>query len=152
MKNRKLQIQHLSVRMKAYSKLPFIEVPPNGWIKAIRTALGMSLLQMGKKLSITKQSASDIERREIDGSITIRALKETAAALDMQFVYGFVPKDGSLDNLIAKKAKALATEIVMRTSHSMKLEDQENTYDRIDKAIKERTISIANEVPKILWE
>lgn len=41
--------------------------------------------------------------------------------------------DGSLDALIERKAKALATEIVLRTSNSMKLEDQENSMYRIEK-------------------
>jgi hypothetical protein len=70
----------------------------------------------------------------------------------MELVYGFVPKDGSLDALIERKAKELATEIVMRTSNSMKLEDQEISYGRIQKAIEERTISLKNEMPKILWD
>jgi hypothetical protein len=47
--------------------------------------------------------------------------------LDMQLVYGFVPNDGSLDALIEKRAKELATQIVMRTANTMKLEDQANS-------------------------
>jgi hypothetical protein len=70
----------------------------------------------------------------------------------MELVYGFVPKDGSLDALIDRKAKELATQIVLRTSNTMKLEDQGNTSKRIDKAIKERAAMIKNEMPKILWD
>lgn len=152
MAHRKLQIQHLNDRMKKFSTLAQVAIPPNGWIKAIRTALGMSLQQMGNKLSITRQSAQDIERREKDGSITLKALKESAAAIDMQLVYGFVPKDGTLEKLIENKAKEVATKIVMRTSSTMKLEDQENSRQRIEKAIKERTTEIVNEMPKFLWD
>ena len=39
-----------------------------------------------------------MENREKDGSITIKALKEIAKALDMQLVYGFVPNDGFIRN------------------------------------------------------
>ena len=46
----------------------------------------------------------------------------------------------------------LATQIVMRTNNSMKLEDQENTKQRIEKAIQERAIAIKNEMPKTLWD
>ena len=53
---------------------------------------------------------------------------------------------------IERKAKELATQIVLRTSNTMKLEDQENSEKRIEKAIKERTASIKNEMPKILWD
>ena len=152
MRKKSLQIQQLNSKMQAFSVFNKVVPPPTGWIKAVRSALSMSLQQLGNKLSITKQSVQDIERREKDGSITIRALRDTANALDMQLVYGFVPKDGSLELLIYRKAKELATQIVLRTSNSMKLEDQENSKKRIQKAIKERTTAIKNEMPKILWD
>lgn len=126
--------------------------PPTGWIKAIRTALGISMRQLGNRLSITKQSVQDIEKREQEGSITLKALKEAAKALDMQLVYGFVPNDGTLEALIDRKAKELATQIVSRTSNTMKLEDQENSKQRIEKAIEERAIVLKNEMPKSLWD
>jgi predicted DNA-binding mobile mystery protein A len=112
----------------------------------------MSMQQLGNKLSITKQSVQEIEQREKEGSITIKSLKEVARAMDMQLVYGFVPNDGSLDALIDRKAKELAKQIVMRTSNTMKLEDQQNSAERLEQAIQERTIAIKNEMPKILWD
>jgi predicted DNA-binding mobile mystery protein A len=147
-----LQIQQLNTKMLAYASLQKVAPPPTGWIKAIRNAIGMSMLQLGNRLSITKQSVQDIERREKDGSITIKALREAARALDMQLIYGFVPNDGSLELLIERKAKELATQIVMRTNNTMKLEDQENTKQRIEKAIQERTTIIKTEMPKTLWD
>jgi len=108
--------------------------------------------QLGSKLSITKQSVQDIEKREKDGTISIKSLREAARVLDMKLVYGFVPNDGSLELLIERKAKELATQIVLRTSNTMKLEDQENTKSRIEKAIQERATIIKNEMPKILWD
>ncbi len=138
--------------MQAFAFLRQIPIPPTGWIKAIRTTLGMSLLQMGKKLQITKQSAQEIEQREKDGSITIKSLREVARALDMQLVYGFVPIDDSLDALIERKANELAMKIVMRTSNTMHLEDQGNSSQRLDKAIRERTEIIKRELPKMLWD
>lgn len=147
-----LQIQQLNSKMLAYSSLQQVAPPPTGWLKAVRTALGISLQQLSNRLSITKQSAQEIEQREKDGSITIKTLRETAKALDMQLVYGFVPVDGSLEELINRKAKELATQIVMRTSNSMKLEDQENSRQRIEKAIEERAAMLKNEMPKALWD
>ncbi len=152
MGKKSLQIQQLNTKMLAYASLQKVAPPPTGWIKAIRNAIGMSMLQLGNRLSITKQSVQDIERREKEGSITIKALREAARALDMQLVYGFVPNDGSLELLIERKAKELATQIVMRTNNTMKLEDQENTKQRIEKAIQERTTIIKTEMPKTLWD
>ena len=146
-----LQIQQINHKMAAFATLKQVTPPPTGWVKAIRTSLGISLEQLGKKLSVTKQAVTAIEQREQDGSITIKSLREVAKALDMQLVYGLVPNDGTLDALIERKAKALATEIVLRTSNSMKLEDQENSRQRIEKAIEERTAILKNEMPKLLW-
>ncbi len=147
-----LQIQQLNSKMLAFASLKKVAPPPTGWIKAIRNAIGMSMLQLGKRLSITKQSVQDIERREKDGSISLKALREAARALDMQLIYGFVPNDGSLEALIDRKATELAKQIVQRTSNSMKLEDQENSKQRIEKAIEERATIIKNEMPKTLWD
>lgn len=138
--------------MLAFASLQKVAKPPTGWIKAIRNAVGMSMLQLGNRLSITKQSVQDMESREKDGTISIKALREAARALDMQLVYGFVPNDGSLEALIERKAKDLATQIVMRTNNSMKLEDQENSKQRIEKAIQERAFAIKTEMPKTLWD
>lgn len=152
MAKKSLQIQQLNDKMLAYSSLQKIAPPPTGWIKAVRTAIGMSLQQLSSRLSITRQSVQEMEQREKEGSLTIKSLRETAAALDMQLVYGFVPKDGSLDALIDRKAKELAKQIVLRTSNTMKLEDQENSKARIEKAIEERATEIKNEMPKTLWD
>lgn len=152
MSKRALQIQQLTKKMEAFTEPASVSMPPTGWVKAIRIAIGMSLQQMGKKLSISKQSMLEIEKREKEGTITLKALKATAEAVDMELVYGFVPKDGTLENMIDRKARELATTIVLRTSNTMKLEDQKNSDARIKKAIDEKAATFKNELPKILWD
>ncbi|MCE2833794.1 MAG: mobile mystery protein A [Chitinophagaceae bacterium] len=152
MGKKSLQLQQLNSKMLGFASLKQVAMPPTGWIKAIRTAIGMSMQQLGNKLNVSKQGVMDIEKREKDGSITIKSLREIARAMDMQLVYGFVPNDGSLDALIEKRATELATQIVMRTANTMKLEDQANSKKRIETAIRERATAIKNEMPKILWD
>ncbi len=152
MGRKSLQLQQLNNKMVAFAPLQRVAMPPTGWIKAIRTAIGMSMQQLGNKLSISKQAILDIEKREKDGSITIKSLKEIARVMDMQLVYGFVPNAGSLEELIEKRATELASQIVLRTANTMQLEDQGNSKIRILKAIEERTAAIKNEMPKILWD
>ncbi len=152
MNKKKIQIDQLESRVKRFSHARELPNPPTGWVRAIRLALGMSLQQLASKLKITKQSVQEIEIREKEGSITLRSLRETARALDMELVYGFVPKDGSLERYIDKKARSLAEKIVFRTSNTMKLEEQENTNQRLKKAIEERTVIIKRELPKALWD
>ena len=152
MNNRKIQIEQLEKKIKIYSSTKKVAEPPTGWLKAIRLALGMTLQQLADKLNITKQSVMEVERREKEGSVTIKTLRVTAKALDMELVYGLVPKDGTLENLIERKARELAYKIVSRTSNTMQLEDQENSKERIEKAINERTTILKYEIPKILWD
>lgn len=152
MKKNKLQLEQLESKIKVYVPITKVAVPPTGWIKAVRLGLGMTLQQLANRISISKQSVLEMEQREKDGSISLKLLRDSARALDMELVYGFVPKDGSLDALIERKARELAIKIVNRTSNTMKLEDQENSESRIKKAIDERTALLKNEMPKILWD
>jgi predicted DNA-binding mobile mystery protein A len=152
MRNNKLQFQQLNEKIDQLTGLQHVIVPPIGWIKAIRNGIGMSMEQLGKKLSITKQGVMDIEKREKEGAITIKSMQEIAKAMDMKLVYGFIPNKGSLEQMIETRAIEMAKKIVERTSNTMKLEDQANSKERIEKAIKERASEIINNTPKILWD
>lgn len=150
--NRKLKLEQLDRKLQKYVVLSEKDIPPKGWINAIRTSINMSLAQLGKKLKITAQSVKEIEEREQNKSITLKRLIEFAEVLNLKFVYGFVPNDQSIEKMIEKRAVELATLIVMRTSHTMSLEDQKNSDERLQKAIKDRTEQIKNQLPKFLWD
>ena len=149
--NPNLLIRHLDNKIKSnLSGVPGI--PDSGWIHTIRTTLKMSLRQLANKMSMTPQSVRDIEIREKEGTVTLNTLKDAANALDMQLVFYFLPKDGSIEKLVERKAYEMALKIVSRTSASMKLENQENSDERIKEAIKELTYDIKKEMPKTLWD
>lgn len=152
MSKKRLQAEQLGARLKEMSSLQNVHVPGTGWIKSTRTAIGMSLVQLGTRLGITKQSVLEIENREQEGTLSLKTLREVANAMDMKLVYGFVPNDGSLEALIDRKALEAATKIVIRTSASMKLEGQENNEQRIQKAIAERADELKRELSKVLWD
>jgi len=149
---RHLRISQLDKKIALFSGMKNLPVPGGGWIYSIRTAFGMSLKQLGKKLGITPQGAKDIERREAEGSLTLQRLREVAAAMDMQLVYGLVPKEQSLEKMIEKRAFQMAKDIVLKTSHTMHLEDQGVDQDALRDAIEKRAEKIKNELPKKLWE
>ncbi|SEP18140.1 mobile mystery protein A [Mucilaginibacter sp. OK283] len=154
MKNRKQQliIEQMDKKLTVFKSVENVIIPSKGWLNAVRVSLKMTLQQLGNRLNITAQSANDLEMREALGTISLNRLQEAANALDMKFVYGIIPKDGSIELMIEKRAKELAQKIVLRTSNSMKLEDQENSGERIEKAINEKAEEIKAELPKYLWE
>jgi len=148
----KLQIEHIDKKLAFFNPVKKIDPPQKGWIYAIRTSIKMSLRQLAGRLNVTPQSVKEIEEREATGSITIRSLTQVANALDMKFVYGFVPKDGSIEKMIEKRAEEIAREIVLRTSATMKLEDQENSKERLEKAIENKAAELGSTLPKYLWD
>ncbi|MCA6423993.1 MAG: mobile mystery protein A [Flavobacterium sp.] len=154
MKNTKQQLilEQVDKKLLTFKSLKDTSIPSRGWINTLRIALKMSLRQLGAKISITPQSLKDMESREVAGTITLNTLRDVANAMDMQLIYGFVSKHESLEQMIEKRANELATEIVMRTNNTMTLEDQQNSKERIEKAIAQKTNEIKSEMPKYLWD
>jgi len=148
----KLIIEQVDKKLLEFKSVRNSVIPPKGWIYSIRTALKMSMRQLGNKLNITAQSIKEIEEREENGAITIKSLREAGAVLGMKLVYGFVPHNEKIEKMIEKRAMELAREIVLRTSQSMKLEDQENKQERLEIAICDKANEIKNKMPKYLWD
>ncbi|HMJ67439.1 MAG TPA: mobile mystery protein A [Cyclobacteriaceae bacterium] len=149
-KIKKLQIQHLDSKLREYRKFP--DPPQKGWIRATRTALNMTLQQMGDIMGIAASNVLDMERREIDGTVTLKTLRKAAKALNTNIVYGFLPVDGTFEKMLENRALIVARKIVARTNATMKLEDQSVSKEHLEKAIKELAEEIKNEIPKYLWD
>jgi len=71
-----LKRRQLDANLKGNASAP---TPRGGWIRANREALGMSSLQLGRRLGVSQQEAADLERRERTGSITIATLTKAAS-------------------------------------------------------------------------
>lgn len=149
---KKLLIEQLDQKLKCFQKSEMVLVPSKGWVNTIRTALNMTMAQLGTKLNITRQGVKSIEESEAKGTISINSLKNIGEALDLKFVYGFVPKDGTIDNLINSKAEKLARKIVLRTNQNMKLEDQGISDKKINDSIIDLANEIKREMRKSLWD
>jgi len=151
-KNQKLLIEQIDMKLDPFKGMETLVIPQKGWINAVRSALKMTLRQYGKKLNMTPQSAKELEDREANGSITLKSLKEAGLALNLKLVYGFIPMDGSIEKMIEKRAGEIAREIIVRTSQSMKLEDQENKEERLRKALDAKIKDLIDNLPKYLWD
>lgn len=153
MRNKKKLLQEqLDQKLSNFKDAATILVPENGWVHTIRVALNMTREQLGSKIGLTKGAIQKIEERDATGQITINKLKDVGNALGMKFVYGFIPKDGSIENLINLKAAKLARKIVLRTNQNMKLEDQGISEDKIDASIIDLANEIKREMRKSLWD
>jgi predicted DNA-binding mobile mystery protein A len=149
---KKLLIEQLDQKLANFKDAGMVLVPQKGWVNTIRTNLNMTMDQLGAKLDFTKGAIQKIEEREATGQITINKLKDVGNALNMKFVYGFIPKDGTIENLVNLKSEKLARKIVLRTNQNMKLEDQAIGDEKITKTIKELADEIKREMRKSLWD
>lgn len=149
---KKLLIEQLDQKLANFKDAGKILVPQKGWVNTIRTTINMTRDQLGTKLNLTKGAIQKIEEREATGQITINKLKDVGNALNMKFIYGFIPKDGTIESLINLKAEKLARKIVLRTNQNMKLENQGIGDEKIDKTIKELANEIKREMKKSLWD
>jgi predicted DNA-binding mobile mystery protein A len=149
---KKLLIEQLDQKMAHFKDAGMVLVPQKGWVHTIRTTLNMTRDQLGTKLDLTKGAIQKIEEREATGQITINKLKDVGNALNMKFIYGFIPKDGTIESLINLKAEKLARKIVLRTNQNMKLEDQGISEDKIEHSINDLANEIKREMRKSLWD
>jgi predicted DNA-binding mobile mystery protein A len=123
-------------------------VPDGGWMRTLRTALGMRQADLAVRMGVSRQAVSDLERREQEGGATLKALREAALALDAELVYAIVPRR-SVGETLEHRAMRIAGRITGSVRHSMRLEDQEPASD-----LDERTREVARQLlehPGRLW-
>lgn len=113
-----------------------LRVPPKGWVRAIRDALGMSGVQLGKRLEVSPQTVEAMEKSEAAGTIQLNTLRRAAEALDCTLVYALVPKT-SLENTVNNRARQIATAALARVSHTMRLEDQDTGDGELETRIED---------------
>jgi predicted DNA-binding mobile mystery protein A len=111
-------------------------VPPKGWIRAIRDALGMSGVQLAKRLKVSPQTVEAMEKSEAAGTIQLNTLKRAAEALDCTLVYALIPRS-SLENTVKNRARQIANAALARVSHTMKLEDQDTGDEDLEARIED---------------
>lgn len=119
-----LERSQLLRKVSVLSSLPAsFAVPPEGWIRTIRKALGMTMSQLSKRLNVQQSRISEIEKAEIHDQLTLKTLKAAAHALECRFEYAFIPEK-SLEDVLKERALQLAKEKVAYIAHHMTLEDQ----------------------------
>jgi len=151
MKSSKIQffLDEIQGKLNPFSVLKSEINPDNGWVNAIRISIKMSLRQLGERLHITPQGVRDLEKREKEGAITIKTLKEVGRVLDLDLVYGFISRHNSLEDMIEERAREIAEEVVLRTMH---LDNPKKSENDIKKVIQQKTFEISSKMPSNLWD
>ena len=150
-KHIKLAREQLDVTLGRFEPLKRLVPSGNGWIRAIRDAVGMTGQQLAKRLNINKQRVSRIEHDEKLGKVKIETLRNVAEALDCVFVHAFVPKN-SLKQMVKEQAEVIAKKRMARSNQMMRLEKQELSEAEKAKAMQTIIDEIIEAMPKSLWD
>jgi predicted DNA-binding mobile mystery protein A len=97
--------------------------PQGGWVRSIRTALGMSGEALAVRLGVTRAAVSKLEHGEVIGGITIGKLDQIAIALDCTLVYALIP-NSTLEDTVRRQARQVAAQQLGYAANAMALEDQ----------------------------
>jgi predicted DNA-binding mobile mystery protein A len=135
---------------RAYHQLGGLSLPPEGWLRTVRHALGMSGLQLAKRLGVTKSRVSKAEQGELTGSVTIKTMQSMAEAMNCRFVYAVVP-DREIEEVIKKRALQQARERVRGASTHMALEAQTLSDEQLTFEIDRIASEMVEKMPSDLW-
>jgi predicted DNA-binding mobile mystery protein A len=119
----------LDTRMSLLGPAKQYTPPHSGWVRAIRDALGMSAVDLGRRIGISGSAISALERSERDGIARLDTLRRAAAALDCTLVYALIP-NSTLEHTRRQRAEQLARHQFSHVATTMALEDQAVTADR----------------------
>ena len=123
------EFKHLRLRQLERSLKPFMAAqsvprPTKGWIRAIREASGITLIELATRMKRSLSLAAQFEKSETEYRITLNSLRQVADALGCDLVYALVPKRGTLHDLAESRASEEVSPDVLAVEHTMALENQ----------------------------
>jgi predicted DNA-binding mobile mystery protein A len=127
-----------------------MRTPPEGWLRTVRKALGMSGPQLAKRMGVTRARVKQAEQAELSGGATLRSMQAAAKAMGCRFVYAIVPEK-RIQDVIAAQARRKAEALVGRASTHMALESQALPDHRNAAEIERLSRDLARDMPPDFW-
>jgi predicted DNA-binding mobile mystery protein A len=145
-----LRVEQLQSSLMAHELLLTKRAPSRGWLKEIRRALGRTERQQAERLGISGPALHKAEQSEAEERITLGQLRKLADGLNCELVYALVPRQ-PLTEVVQARARQLAKEEVYGVAHTMSLEDQRPTDERIQKQVARRAEELLRGKWSDLW-
>jgi predicted DNA-binding mobile mystery protein A len=106
------QRTEIASESRAFPHMKDKAVPRGGWVREIRTALGLSQSQLAARAGVSRATVQQMERAEAERRITLASLDRLAAAMGCRVALAIVPKGGSLEDVRRRQATAKAEVIL----------------------------------------
>ena len=146
MNTRIMQIRSLDKKTSSLADAKNIVPKGSGWINTVREALGMTAVQLAKRLGVTQPRIAKLESNE--ENLKLSTMKKVAEALDCEFVYYFKPKT-TFQDIVQNQAKKKAEEILLGVNLNMALENQDI---QTQETVNDMTNDFVNENTKRIWD
>ena len=118
------RIRQVDEALDIWRKVDLPQRAQQGWIKTIRSALGMPSAALAQRVGgVTDSAIRKLEAAEAEDAITLASLRRVAEAMDCELQYALVPRT-SLKKMLLDRANTVASQQIARLAHSMALEDQ----------------------------
>jgi predicted DNA-binding mobile mystery protein A len=91
----KALLEQLDLKIKPLRSAAMMGIPSGGWIHTTRTALRMTQKELANRLGIHPNGIKQMQKGELEGTTSLKRMKAVAKAMEMEFVYFFVPLTGS---------------------------------------------------------
>lgn len=146
MNARIMQIRALDKKTSSLTDAKDIVPKGASWINAVREAIGMTAVQLAKRLGVTQPRVAKMEANE--ENLKLSTMKKAAKAMNCDFVYYFKPKS-TFQNIVQTQAQKKAEEIILGVNLNMALENQD-----IDskEAIDDMAADFINKNTKRIWD
>ena len=88
----------LERKLRWYRRARLHPRPPEGWLRAMRLAVGIPAEQIADQMRFTPRMVFQTERAEQKRNISLERLERMARAVGCDLVYGLVPWERSLED------------------------------------------------------
>lgn len=137
-------------QLASFSMLPNRGLPREGWLRTVRKALGMSGVQLARRLRVTKARVSKAEQDEPNGRVTLKTMETMAEAMNCIFIYAVVPKQ-HVEDLIKEQATRKAYTEVRQAMTHMALEAQSLNEEQTRYEVERIAAELMEKMPSDFW-
>jgi len=147
-----LRLQQLEDSIAPVRGAGEVRRPNRGWVRAIREGLGMTNVQLAKRMGKkAPQTIESMQKSEVAETIQLGTLRKLAEAMGCRLVYAVVPSK-SLAEIRRDRARQIAERVIKRTAHSMRLEGQGISDEAERRQLESLIDQILADDPKTLWQ
>ena len=152
-KNLLSQRQIIEKKIKPWLSLRAEAIPPAGWMKAIRGALGINTRQLADLIGVSHSAITQLEKREPQKKVTLEMIEKVAESMECRFIYAIVPKSPhkNLEEIIDQRAVLLASDLFREVEHTMRLEAQGTAKNDSNKRIEQLAFELKAKMDTRIW-